>query len=165
MQTIFEMKKVFLLCILVISLAFILQACNNNAEEKVTDVNRVFSDSTKYTTVQWLDTVKNFGTITMGEKIKITFRCLNTGEKQLFLSDVRPSCGCTLAEYTKEPIPPGKEGKIVAEFDSNKSHPGKLTKTIYVHTNTKNSTPPYLIFTGEIIRDESSADSTSNKHS
>ena len=136
-------------------------ACKNEDENSAATITRVFSDSSKYTTVEWLDTAVNFGVINMAEKKKITFRCKNTGNMPLYLSDVRPSCGCTLADYTKEAIAPGKEGAVTAEFDSNKSHPGSVRKTVYVHTNTTNVTPPYLIFTGEIIGNKT--DSTTKK--
>ncbi len=53
----------------------------------------------------------------MGDIVDINFTCKNTGDKPLYLVYVRPSCGCTVADYTKEPIPPGKEGKIDAQFD------------------------------------------------
>ena len=144
----FEMKTL-ILGISVLS-ALIFTACKNEDENSAATITRGFSDSSEYTTVQWLDTAINFGIINMGEKKKITFRCRNTGNKPLYLSDVRPSCGCTLADYTKEAIKPGQEGEVTAEFDSNKSHPGEVRKTVYVHTNTTNVTPPYLIFTGQI---------------
>ncbi len=131
------------------SFSFLISCSNEDAASK-TDLAKVFADSSKYTTAQWLDSVQDFGTVMMGEKVKITFRCKNTGKKLLYLSDVRPGCGCTVADYTKEPISPGKQGNVVAEFDSKKSHPGKVRKTIFVHTNTKNITPRYLIFSGEI---------------
>ncbi len=147
------MRRLFPL--LVLAAVIVFEACNSadNKPATAATITQVFSDSSKYTTVQWLDSLIDFGTIKMGEKTKVTFRCKNTGEKPLYLSDVRPSCGCTLADYTKEAIPPGKEGEVTAEFDSNKSHPGTVRKTVYVHTNSTNSTPPYLVFTGNIAGD------------
>lgn len=157
------MRKHFLI-LLTLSVCFF-YSCNNNDEKDASarnDLSKVFADSSKYTTVRWLDTTKDFGIIQMGQKVKVTFVCKNTGSKPLYLSDVRPSCGCTLADYTKEPIAPNKSGKVTAEFDSNKSHPGKVRKTIYVHTNTKNSLPPYLIFTGEIQHVDSANTASKN---
>ena len=76
---------------------FTLAACNNSTEKAPEDVAALMKDSTKFTTIQWIDTAIDFGTKTMGELVNITFRCKNTGDKPLYLFDVRPSCGCTVA--------------------------------------------------------------------
>ena len=88
------------------------------------------------TTIQWIDSSFNKGTITEGEKIEIVYRFKNTGEKPLIIKDVRPSCGCTVAEKPLEPIAPGKEGSIKAVFDSQ-NKPGPTHKTITVVSNTE----------------------------
>ena len=132
---------------------FTLAACNNSTEKAPEDVAALMKDSTKFTTIQWIDTAIDFGTKTMGELVNITFRCKNTGDKPLYLFDVRPSCGCTVADYTKEPIAPGQEGKIDAQFDSKKSHPGDVHKTIFVRANNSNPAPNALKFSGVLLAD------------
>jgi len=127
----------------------------NNTEKSPADVASVMKDSSQYTTLHWADSAIDFGTRKMGEIVNITFTCTNTGNKPLYLSEVRPSCGCTLVDYSKAPIAPGQQGKIEAQFDTKKSHPGEVHKSVFVHTNTK-STLRYLTFSGTI------ADSTSN---
>ena len=92
-------------------------------------------DSTQWTTIQWLDSTKNLGAIKEGQVLKIGFRFKNAGDKPLILESVRPGCGCTLAEYPKEAIAPGKEGEIIASFDS-KGREGTQHKTITVIANT-----------------------------
>ena len=87
------------------------------------------------TTIQWLDSAFNKGTITEGEKLEIVYRFKNTGEKPLIIKDVRPSCGCTVAEKPLAPIAPGREGSIKAVFDSQ-NKPGPSHKTITVISNT-----------------------------
>jgi hypothetical protein len=69
-----------------------------------------------FTTVKWNDTAINFGTVTRGEKVHIKYICTNTGNKPLFIYYVRPGCGCTVADYTKAAIMPGKTGEVNAEF-------------------------------------------------
>ena len=129
-------------------------ACNN-AEEKPVDVAAIAKDSTQFTTMQWLDTAIDFGTATKGEKVSLAFRCKNTGDKPLYLYDVRPGCGCTLVDYTKEPIAPGKEGKIMAEYDTNKGSLGAIHKAVYVHSNNSNHAKTYLTFTGTVVAGDS----------
>lgn len=91
------------------------------------------------TTIQWLDSTFDKGTIAEGEKIEIVYRFKNTGENPLVIKDVRPSCGCTVAEKPLEPVAPGKEGSIKAVFDSH-NKPGPNHKTITVVTNTQPET-------------------------
>jgi hypothetical protein len=128
----------------------------NSTEKKPADVSAIMQDSSKYTTVQWLDTSVDFGSRKMGELVNITFRCKNTGDKPLYLFNVHPSCGCTLTDYTKEPIAPGKEGKIDAQFDTKKSHPGEVHKTVFVSANNSNPAPAMLKFSGMVLAADSS---------
>ena len=135
--------------------AIIVAGCNS-AESKSPDVEAVIKDSSRYTTIQWLDSSIDFGSAKMGEMVNIIFRCRNTGSKPLYLYEVRPGCGCTVADYTKTPIAPGKEGEINAQFDTKKSHPGVVHKTIYVSANNSNEVSSYLQFSGTILPVDSS---------
>ena len=131
-------------------------ACNNNAAEKSpADLEALMKDSSKFTSIQWKDSAINFGTRKMGDIVNITFTCTNTGNKPLYLYEVRPGCGCTVVDYSKAPILPGKQGNVEAQFDTKKSHPGEVHKSVFVHTNT-NSNLRYLTFSGTIQPADSS---------
>jgi hypothetical protein len=136
------MNKICLL--LVVSMVMEFYSCSNQ-EKKAGPAIGSFSsatsnaDSANWTTVQWTDSVVNKGSITEGEKLEILFHFRNTGDKPLIIKDARPSCGCTVAEKPLEPIAPGKEGFIRAEFDSQ-NKPGPNHKTIMVNTNTRRGT-------------------------
>lgn len=126
------------ICFLVISSTFV--ACLNTTDKEKSEpfLNQPTTekmDSANFTTIQWLDSVKNLGTIQEGQILKISFRFKNTGTKPLILENVQPGCGCTLAEYPKEPIASGKEAEIVASFDS-KGREGEQHKSINVTANT-----------------------------
>src|SRR5688500_6358953 len=73
------------------------------AENKIADP----VDSTSFTTVQWLDSLVDIGTIKRGEQKSITFRFKNTGDKPLIVQNVLAGCGCTVPERTEEPVMPG----------------------------------------------------------
>jgi hypothetical protein len=133
-----------------ISAAVLMIACNS-AGDKPADVSAIKNDSAKFTTLQWQDTAVNFGSGKMGKVVDITFIAKNTGDKPLYLYDVHPGCGCTVADYTKEPIPPGKEGKIDARFDTKKAHAGEVHKVIHVSANNSNPAAKTLTFTGTIL--------------
>ncbi len=129
--------------------AVIMIACGNN-EQAAAPQQQASVDSTKLTNVQWLDSVVNFGSISMGEKIEVKFRFKNTGSQPLMIQSVKAGCGCTAPDYTKEAIPPGGEGEVTGAFDSNKVTEGEVRKTISVVMNTTPYPDHILVFSGTI---------------
>ena len=94
-------------------------------------------DTAQFTKITWLDsTSRNFGTIPEGQKLEVSYRFLNSGDKPLIIARVQPSCGCTVAEQPDAPIMPGKEGIIRASFNSE-GRVGINHKTLFVVANTK----------------------------
>lgn len=77
----------------------------------------------------------NFGTIKeeLGA-VTTQFEFTNTGKTPLIIQRVSASCGCTTPTYTREPILPGKKGKIDVRY-STVARPGTFNKTIAVYTN------------------------------
>lgn len=57
-------------------------------------------------------TTHEFGTILWKNPVTATFKITNKGDKPLVISNVTTSCGCTVADWTKEPIAPGKTGSV-----------------------------------------------------
>jgi hypothetical protein len=105
-------------------------------------------DTSNYTTIQWLDSVQQFGNVTDGEKVLISFHFKNTGNKPLIISNVTAGCGCTVPEKPEAPIQPGEQGIIKAEFNSS-GRVGQVSKNVTVTCNTieQNYT---LVFEGEV---------------
>lgn len=66
--------------------------------------------------------------------VSTQFKFTNTGKSPLVIQRVSASCGCTTPSYTKEPVLPGKEGKIYVKY-STVRRPGTFNKTIRVYTN------------------------------
>ena len=107
---------------------------SNDSSAPVTPV-----DESKLTSIQWLDSSKSMGTVTEGGILKINYRFKNIGSKPLVIQKVQPGCGCTVADYPKEPIAPGQEGEITAGFDT-KGREGVQKKNITVFANTRENT-------------------------
>ena len=81
----------------------------------------------------------DFGTIIEREKVSGVFKVTNTGKVDLIITSVKPSCGCTTPEWTKEAIVPGATGEIRFEFNSA-GRVGKQNKSITVKSNTEKVT-------------------------
>lgn len=78
-------------------------------------------------------TVHNFGDILLGSgPVSCTFTLKNTGSKPAVIYNVTTTCGCTDVDWTKEPIRPGKEGKISVTY-SNDEGPYPFDKSLTVY--------------------------------
>lgn len=81
----------------------------------------------------------NFGNINELDGIKsYEFEFVNNGSQPLIVHDVTSTCGCTIPEWSREPIAPGGKGKIKVTFDP-KGRPGAFRKTITVKSNARES--------------------------
>jgi hypothetical protein len=86
----------------------------------------------------------DFGTIKEdGGPVTATFTILNATSEDIVFTSVRASCGCTTPNWTKEPIAPGKTGKVTATYNP-KGHPGSFTKTVTATTNTDERLVMYI---------------------
>jgi hypothetical protein len=63
------------------------------------------------------------------------FEFTNTGDEPLIITDAQSTCGCTVPSYPKEPIMPGKTGKIEVKYNMGV---GPIRKTITIETNATN---------------------------
>jgi hypothetical protein len=136
---------------LTVLLALLLAACGgSNAGKRV--AMQLPADSSQYTSITWLDsTNRHFGTIPEGRKLDVSYRFLNSGSKPLIIAQVRPSCGCTVAEQPDEPVLPGQEGVIRASFNSE-GRVGVNSKTLYVIANTRGNQNNELHFSVVVER-------------
>ncbi|HEY4205528.1 MAG TPA: DUF1573 domain-containing protein [Puia sp.] len=120
--------------------AILLISCQNN-DNKAAAAPGTARDTAQFTTVQWLDSTRDFGKIEEGQMLEVSFRFRNTGNKPLVIERVQPSCGCTVAEQPKEPVPPGAEGQIKATFNSQ-GKSGINHKSLNVFANMKDAPHP-----------------------
>ena len=90
----------------------------------------------------------DFGKIKKGDKVEHVYEVTNTGKNPLIISSVVPTCGCTVPEFTKDPIMPGQKGKVTLKFDSTNFH-GIVHKTAQLYANVS-QVPIELKFTADI---------------
>lgn len=91
-----------------------------------------------------------------GGKVTGRFEFTNVGNEDLILVNVKPGCGCTAANYSKEPIAPGKKGYIEATYNPY-NRPGAFNKNIRVTTNEprfeqENAVPHMIFIKGEVLK-------------
>lgn len=88
--------------------------------------------------IEWLSTDYDFGTMkeVAGPKTG-SVRFVNRGDKPVSINQVRPSCGCTGADYTEGPIAPGDTATVSFTYNP-KGRPGRFEKTVKVYVGEDN---------------------------
>ena len=79
------------------------------------------------------ETIKDFGVVNRGDRVVHQFRIDNAGSGQLEITEVKPSCGCTVADYDKT-IAPGSSGMLKATMDTSNLK-GGIAKAVRIYTN------------------------------
>ena len=75
-----------------------------------------------------------FGHCNEGDVMEHEFYFTNTGVGRLIITNVKPSCGCTVPYFPKEPIGQGERGSIKIEFNTEGRF-GHQDKSVTVYSN------------------------------
>ena len=144
--------------VLLISFSVLLFACSDIAKDvgnntkntsKKKEVkpslssNLVMNDNTAETSVEksampefnFEKELHAFGKLVDGEKVSYSFKFTNSGNAPLIISNAKGSCGCTVPNWSKDPIAPGESGSIDVTFNSS-GRSGKQNKAITLTANT-----------------------------
>jgi hypothetical protein len=81
----------------------------------------------------------------------IEFVITNSGKSDLYIRNVRSTCGCTAVQQGNkdQPIKPGESTSLKAVFSSG-GYKGKVTKAIYVYTNDPKNSEVVLMLTADV---------------
>ncbi len=98
------------------------------------------------------NTTYNCGTVTEGKdsSTKAKFKLTNTGNEPLKISNVRPSCGCTVVKFDTL-IMPGKSSTIEPVVNIRGFKSGPMTKSVTVTSNAKNNPTLTLVIQATIV--------------
>lgn len=92
----------------------------------------------------------DFKDVKKGESVEHVYEVTNTGSNPLVISQVKPGCGCTAPDYTREPIMPGQKGNITLKFDSS-NFDGLQNKQAEVYANVEKA-PIVLTFSANVVK-------------
>ncbi len=112
------------------------------------------ADPTKYPVMTFEQTEYDFGTIKEGDIVDYTYKFKNTGSFPLIINKATATCGCTVPEWPKDPVPAGGEGVIKVKFNS-KGKRNLQTKYVSINANTKPEVTK-LKLTGNVVAKEDS---------
>lgn len=97
------------------------------------------------------ETTHDYGDILLDSDGTYYFEFKNIGEEPLMINRVRSTCGCTIPEWPRIPIEPGKTNKIAVKY--NTALPGSFMKSIVVYSSAVNS-PVKLVVKGKVVDPE-----------
>ena len=104
----------------------------------------------KQSVIKWDKEIHDFGDIEKGKPVTYEFSFTNTTNETVLMTNVKPACGCTAANYTKTPIKPGEKGMVAATF--NAASPGGFQKTVTILTKEGNVDASKTVsFKGKVI--------------
>lgn len=92
-------------------------------------------------------TTINYGSIEKGSDGTRTFKVTNTGNEPLIIKNATGSCSCTVPEWPKEPIMPGKSADIKVRYNTERV--GPISRQVTIDWN--GGDPIILRITGEVV--------------
>lgn len=93
-------------------------------------------DNTPKTTLKFETYDHDFGNIKQDSENKKIFTFTNTGTEPLIIESAKGSCGCTVPNYPKNPIPPGEVGEIEVVYKPGKQK-DLQNKNVTIIANTE----------------------------
>lgn len=101
--------------------------------------------------------VHDFGDILVdGGPVTAVFKATNIGKEAIVVHNVVSSCGCTEAEWTRQPVRPGESASITATF-KNEDGPYPFDKSLTVYVSGLKQ-PIILRLRGDVHKKEKSLD-------
>lgn len=105
-----------------------------STESAQTDTSASSEVPKQSTQIEFTEKEHDFGNIIQGEMVSHTFTFKNAGNSPLVIMDAKASCGCTVPQWTKDPVAPGETGQIEVKYNGSGS--GQVHKTVTVVANT-----------------------------
>jgi hypothetical protein len=140
------MKKVIQLYLIIFIVA--LTGCTGKTQKSSSNAMSASSDTGK-AVLAFREYEHQFGKVNEGEKVGCIFTFDNKGTSDLVILSATTTCGCTVPDYDRKPVSPGKTGKLEVVFDTSGRN-GIQSKVITVRSNASN--PVVLLkITAEVI--------------
>lgn len=111
------------------------------------------------TSLEFTEDTYDFGEVMEGDKVVYEYAFKNTGNEPLIISNAKGSCGCTVPDWPREPIPVGGSSVIKVQFDSKGK--GKVggqpqSKRVTITANT-DPAQTFLTIKGKVNKTEEAA--------
>jgi hypothetical protein len=98
--------------------------------------------------IKFEEETHDFGDLMQGGDASYVFKFTNNGTADLLISAAKGSCGCTVPKWSTDAVPPGGEGEIRVQYDSNRV--GGINKSVTVTSNAVNEPNKTIFIKGNI---------------
>lgn len=99
--------------------------------------------------IKFEKTTHDYGDVEFEGNGVCTFDFTNTGNAPLIISNAKGSCGCTVPDWPKEPIAPGKTATITVKYRTNRA--GLINKSVTITSNAVNEPTSKLYIKGKVL--------------
>ncbi|MBE0662519.1 MAG: DUF1573 domain-containing protein [Bacteroidales bacterium] len=106
--------------------------------------------TTKGPVIEFDKETHDYGTVYVNGDGNCVFTFTNKGNEPLVLSNVRAGCGCTVPEWPREPVLPGKSAQIKVKY-TTLNRPHTINKSIVVTSNSIVDNTIVLRIKGEVV--------------
>jgi len=110
--------------------------------------------------MDWAKTDIDLGLVAAGESRELAYELTNSGGSPLIVTQVLPSCGCTIAEpWDASPLAPGQSTRILLRFEA-----GESTRTLSESATVVTNAIPASVelrFTAQVLGPDRIPDSES----
>ena len=97
----------------------------------------------------WFEELEHdYGEMALNSDGSWYFDFKNIGKEAIVVNRVRSTCGCTIPEWTREPVGPDETGRIKVIYNTAQS--GTFLKSLYVYSSASNS-PVKLQIKGRVL--------------
>jgi carbonic anhydrase len=130
-----QMKKVLLFFVLAVAATTVQAQPLADANDRLTKQ------------LSWETQSYDFGIMEQAKAQTATFKFQNNTDEVVFIKTVKPTCGCTVADYTRSAIQPSEWAEVKANY--NAAAAGMFRKTIQV-TTSASTEAVVLTISGEV---------------
>ncbi|MFM2375498.1 MAG: hypothetical protein RLZZ165_595 [Bacteroidota bacterium] len=100
--------------------------------------------------IKFEEETHDFGDLMQGGDASYVFKFTNTGTTDLKIESAKGSCGCTVPNWSSDPVAPGAEGEIKVQYDSNRI--GGISKSVTINSNAVNEPVKTIFIKGNILQ-------------
>jgi hypothetical protein len=109
----------------------------------------IAQDATTGAKIEFKKETHDYGEVKNGGNGVCTFEFTNTGNEPLVIQNAKGSCGCTVPDWPKEPIAPGKSAEITVKYDTKR--PGAINKSVTITSNAVNTPTKVIRIKGNVL--------------
>lgn len=146
------LRKILIMTMVLTGVAF--WSCSEKSEKADTESSMPQEGkpaaSLPITSIQFKDTIYDFGETIQNKAVVHVFEFTNTGKSDLVIADAKAGCGCTVPEWPKGAIKPGETGAITVSYNGSGSN--RVSKKVTVTANTSPATHE-LTITGYVAEE------------